>query len=279
MDVKWINVCGTWLGYPSRRLRRLSWSYNRDRLVWTGPAEQQDVQDDFDRLFHRKIMLPGDVYCAAPDEYVAELYGRALNKRFCSLPDDKKVDIRGRGMLASVLTPAQVLRIQAYEDEYKKKHGKAPGLGSHLICDVMQWPGSAGDSSGSEFPSQLKHGLFYSFDVRRLILGLEGMFANGFNVFEPDGAAFSSSLTPMLRRLSEGQIKHLSGNGMHLPSVCAWFVYVLMNTKRVESNKFVKEARLAKQAVSEEEEAEDENDDFAKDKVVDHDAGDADDEE
>ena len=49
--VIWIKVCGTWLGYPSKRRRNLSWSWNRDRLIWTGPAEQKDVQADFDRLF------------------------------------------------------------------------------------------------------------------------------------------------------------------------------------------------------------------------------------
>jgi hypothetical protein len=268
--VIWIKVCGTWLGYPSKRRRNLSWSWNRDRLIWTGPAEQKDVQADFDRLFHRKIMLPGDVFCAAPDEYVAGVYGHAMGKRVCSLPDGQNVDVRGRRMLASILTPAQLQRLHAYEETHEAKHGTPPGPGSPLIADVMQWPGMPGDSSGAVFPSQLKHGLYYSFAARRLLMGLEGMFANGFNVFEPDGAPWSSPLTPMLRRLSQSQIKHLSGNGMHCPSVCAWFVYVCMNTRRVESSKLVEEARLAKLAEGFD------HDDEGDDEGADHDAGDAD---
>ena len=145
--VIWIKVCGTWLGYPSKRRRNLSWSWNRDRLIWTGPAEQKDVQADFDRLFHRKIMLPGDVFCAAPDEYVAGVYGHAMGKRFCSLPDGQNVDVRGRRMLASILTPAQLQRLHAYEETHEAKHGTPPGLGSPLIADIMQWPGMPGDSS------------------------------------------------------------------------------------------------------------------------------------
>ena len=244
-QVVWVKVCGTHLGFPSKRERRLSFNANHLRLRWIGPTEQKDIQADFDNLFHRAIMLPGDVYCAAPADSVIGMYGQKMKQRFANLPHDQNVNVQGRGMLASVLTPGQLQRIKAYEDEYQSEHGHPPGQDSHLIVDSMQWPHMPGDTSGTLFPSQLKHGLYYSFTARRLILGLEYMFANGWNVFEPEGATFSSVLTPMLRKLSENQIKQLSGNGMMLPAIGAWFLYVCMNTVRVESSKIMEEHRLA----------------------------------
>ena len=41
-----------------------------------------------------------------------------------------------------------------------------------------------------------------------------------------------SALSPFLQTLSESSLKELSGNGMSLPPLCAWVLYVALNTRR-----------------------------------------------
>ena len=191
-------------------------------------------------------MLSGDVYCAAPRSVVEAVYKKMLSKRHHFLEEGEPVPIHGRAILAGMVTPGQCGRLQAYADqEGESSDGSLPA--SHLIADALQWPGSAGDTSGVLFPSQLKHGMYYSFTTRRLIVGLECMFANGWNVFAPPESPFSTQLSPLLHLLPENQLKSLSGNGMMLPTMAAWFVYCMMNTVRVESVKIMKEHALANQ--------------------------------
>lgn len=234
---------------------------NNLRLHWIGPEDQQSIQEDFNKLFHRKIMLNGDIYCQAPSAYVKRVYRGMMEKRKVFVPDDVEIPIHGRAILNQMLTAAQCTRLREYNTLFEQG-GFYPGSENRLIADALQWPGSAGDTSGILFPSQLKHGCYYSFGARRLVMGLEFMFANGFNVFEDPDSQFSSNLTPVLKTLKEHQLKALSGNGMMLPAMGCWFLYVLMNTVRIESVKMTKEHALASKATQPEDaEADDFEDD------------------
>ena len=46
-----IRVCGTHIGYPSKRLRSLAFGGYEPELVWCGPANPKEVQAEFDKLF------------------------------------------------------------------------------------------------------------------------------------------------------------------------------------------------------------------------------------
>ena len=51
-----IKVCGTFLGYPSKRLRSLAFGGYRGSLVWCGPQTPEEVQKEFERLFYKKTV-------------------------------------------------------------------------------------------------------------------------------------------------------------------------------------------------------------------------------
>ena len=44
-----------------------------------------------------------------------------------------------------------------------------------------------------------------------------------------------SALSPFLQTLSESSLKELSGNGMSLPPLCAWVLFVSIHTRRRDS--------------------------------------------
>ena len=82
--------------------------------------------------------------------------------------------------------------------------------------------------------------------------GLEGMVANGWHLFETEDHPFRSALSPFLSKLSESALKELSGNGMSLPPLCAWVLYVAIHTRRKDSPNITKEERLAADAFEQE---------------------------
>ena len=126
-------------------------------------------------------------------------------------------------MLRSFLSPGHLLRIQEYEQIYQANHGVLP--------------------SDPAAPEQLTHGLYYSFRQRRLILGVEHLLANGWNIGM--GGSYVSPLTPLLSKMSERDLKGLSGNGMNLQMIGAWVLYCAMNVKRKEADKLREEHKLS----------------------------------
>ena len=226
-----IRVCGTHIGFPSKRLRSLAFGGYEPELVWCGPANPKEVQAEFDKLFCRTLVTTGDSFLIAPEETVTAVYASLMNKRHNYLDSNAGVSFLGKGILRSILTGAQYARLTDYEDNYRRTTGMEP---ESLIADVEQNVGSPGDTSGPSFPSQLKHNTFYSYGKRRLCTGLEGMVANGWHIFEDENDKFSSPLAPFLKTLSEPKLKSLSGNGMSLPPLCAWILYIALNTARRE---------------------------------------------
>ena len=103
------------------------------------------------------------------------------------------------------------------------------------IVDVYQNVGSPADTAVSDFPSQLKHGLYDNFGRRRAATGLEGMIANGWHIHEMEDDPFMSALSPFLQTLSESSLKELSSNGMSLPPLCAWMLHAALHTRRRDS--------------------------------------------
>lgn len=228
------------IGYPSRRLRVLTFNLSRDRLIWTGPAEAEEVRKDFLSVFGRQTILDGDVYLAAADDLVADYYRHRLAKKRMHVDAGAPFSFRGRAILRSFLPPGEVVRLDDYSKVYEVEHANNPTRS--FIADLEQNVGQAGDSSGAWFPSQLTHGTYYSFSQRRLILGLEHLLANGLNAgLHPTSV---SPLAEVFQSMSGSQQKQLSGNGMNMQTLACWILYVAMNIKRKESDKLHEEHRL-----------------------------------
>ena len=239
-NVVWIKVCSSHGGFPSRRTRSLTFSNVRDRLHWVGPTDPQEVQRDFDSFFSRQLMLDGDIYLQASVEEVEEVYKKMLEKRQQYFDHESDISVYGKGILSSMLGPGQMSRLGAFADIYKEKSQKP------FLADCDHWPGSPGDTSGPLFPVQLKHGCIYSFAKRRLAIASEHLAAQGWHVLGiHSGSRFVSPVLPMLKELSTSQVKTLSGNGMSLPCIAAWFLYCFSNTIRVESAKLLEEHAVA----------------------------------
>ena len=209
--------------------------------MWVGPSNQQEIQAEFDGIFGRSVVLGGEAYVAAPEEAVRAVYYSMMAKRH-HYPEPN-LSLRGRGMLRSVLSPGNLARLEAYDMGLGRR---APGsFPESYMCDVDHWPGSPGDTAGGHFPCQLTHGHVVAYRKRRLVIGMEHLFAQGWHVFPQEGDLFVTKLLPKLQTLSEGNLKKLSGNGMHLPSIAAWYLYCFSRIVRSEDTKLRQEATLA----------------------------------
>ena len=251
--VVWIRACGSKIAYPSKRGRVLSFSGSQARLMWTGPSTQAEIQKDFNDTFNRKAMLDGDAYFKVSLTDVDRVYRQLLGKRHVHVPEKEDVDVHGRGVLRNALSAGHMNRLDAY-DELRIDDRTC-------IADLDHWPGSPGDTSGPLFPVQLRHGHLYSFKKRRLCLGLEHLHAQGWNVF--GDSCFETPLLPLFKSLKESAIKDLSGNGMHLPCIAAWYLYVMTHVVRLEDSKLLQEHRLSSAAVERATEEESHNEDIA----------------
>ena len=237
------------------------------KILWLGPSSQKDVQAEFDAIFGRSVVLAGEAYVVAPAETVQQVYRGMMAKKH-HYPTGN-FSIHGKGMLRSILGPGHLARLDAYQDECQRRPGSGDNPES-FICDVDHWPRTPGDTSGAFFPCQLTHGHLYAHRKRRLIVGMEHLCAQGWHVFPQEDDLFATPLLPKLRTLSENALKKLSGNGMHLPCLAAWWLYVMSRIARVHSPNFVGEHSLANaEAESEHEDESDKNDESEKEDVAD----------
>ena len=146
---------------------------------------------------------------------------------------------------------------------YKNEHGVFPTEG--YIVDVMQNPGSAGDYSGNWFSSQLRSCSYFSYGKRRLASASEHLLANGWNV--DLHRSYPCPLAPLLSEMPEQQLKAISGNGMNLQTLAAWFLYVGMSVERKEGDKF-REEQLREAVLKKDSEGEASDDDDAAEAIA-----------
>ena len=129
-----------------------------------------------------------------------------------------------------------------------------------MLCKIQD---PLENTSGKCLPSQLRAGTCYSYGARRLALASEHLLANGWNVdLHP---SYPSPLAPLLSKMPEHQLKALSGNGMNLQTLAAWFVYAGMSVKRKEGDKLREEHRLLEAVLKKDSDGEASDDDDAAD--------------
>jgi hypothetical protein len=210
------------------------------RLRWTGPSTPEAIQKDFDSIFGRGVVLNGNVFIRADKDKVEKLYRLKLEKKSVFRPEHEEVSAGGLTTLFHMISPGAYARMQAY-DKIRPLHEGPDGA---FLADLDHWPDAPGGARGPMFPCQLTHGTVMSWKHHRVFLGSEHLAANGWNLFPSSASAPVSPASDILMGLSDTKQKKLSGNGMRLPSLCAWKLYVLANTVRVESAKLVEETRL-----------------------------------
>ena len=199
--------------------------------------------------------MSGDAYLLADTAQVQKLYKEKLEKKHIYWPKDQDVPM-GDETLMKMLAPGVFKHMEAYSELRATKQGNDGAF----LADLDHWPEGPGGSCGPLFPCQLTHGTVKSWNGKRLFLGSEHLAANGWNLFPSSSSSPVSPLLDILLALTDREQKQLSGNGMHLPSLCAWKLYVFGNLVRVESAKLVEECRLAGKGNADADEGEDEAD-------------------
>lgn len=137
-----------------------------------------------------------------------------------------------------MLSPGQLNRLSGQQEGVWAEHVPA------YLVDLEQNPGTRADWSGANFPCQLTHGTVFSITKGRLVLAAGSLLANGWSIMNHP-SRFSSPLSHLLSTLAEHELKFLSGIGMALQALGAWFLYVAMHTCRISSWNVVSEFSLA----------------------------------
>ncbi|CAK9029031.1 Uncharacterized protein (Fragment) [Durusdinium trenchii] len=139
-------------------------------------------------------------------------------------------------LLRLILPPGGVQRFT----EWMEEASLASSLGGDFLFDIDHHPNTKGNSGGSDWPVNLRHGTVVAVNTQRpdsweIMTALEHFAAMGFLLFPEMQEDFGKSpMSEALEGLSSFQLKKFVGNGMHLVTQCAWMMYVLGNTSRVD---------------------------------------------
>ena len=226
------------LGWPSRRRRSFCCGLVRSRLTWVGPENDSDIQAEFDSIFKRQTMLDGNVFLLAPPSEVRAWYAKKLLARGIHVDDIEGLSIPN--VLRDILPPGARQRLTKYEEMVKQSPATSSSSGSGtgaFLADVEHWPGVA-IGRGSDFPCQLKHGTVVSLsgspDGRRVFMGSEHLAALGWHMFDSTSTRFTSHMKDILSKFPGHAQKAFSGNGMSLPALAAFSLYIWANTVRAQ---------------------------------------------
>ena len=142
-------------------------------------------------------------------------------------------ELRGQPMgtyLDQILCPSDLRNLIAYEADFQKM----PAGGQYFV-DVVQTPGQ-GCTGRSIIPTLDTHPKVYSFDHQRFATPMELSSAMGLDIYPGSlcGGRPVSPLVDIFRLMSVSQQLNVLGNGLHAPTMAAWYIYVLSNCVRIE---------------------------------------------
>ena len=146
-----------------------------------------------------------------------------------TLPDEW----RGKPMstyVDQIVPPSDFRNLREYEATYKTLPA-----GSSYFADIVQRPG-AGVVARAVIPSLNTHPKVYSFEHQRLATVMELSQAMGLDM-RPGvfcGSRPVSPLVDIFPLMSLHSQLFTLGNGLHAPTMAAWYIYVLSNCVRIE---------------------------------------------
>lgn len=225
------------MGWPCRRMRKLTAIINKKSLVWMGPDSEEGVERDFKERFYRGVVLDGSAFfCADNRERFAEYSALAANRK--NQLDEEMIGCANNSqrILAAVLPPGAIGRLREYE-EHRLSHDQA-GV---LMCDADHNKG-CGSTCGPDWPVQLTHGSIVMLkDAEEmgtmnwtLATWTEHFESMGFIMRQREGGLPISKMKQYLVDLPTWQKKFLCGNGMHLTTQAAFQLYVLCNVVKTD---------------------------------------------
>ncbi|CAE7282990.1 unnamed protein product [Symbiodinium sp. CCMP2592] len=210
------------LGLPVLRRRTYGVAINRKSLVWLG-SEQPDVTEEFLSIFGRSPTLDGDAYAGLDSvESIQETRAELARRRGIYGSADEIA-------LSALFTKAAQERFNKAASQYESRV-KSGDTGA-FIFDASQ---SENRSRINQLlPAATKTCVFVSLSKEHIFTQNEVDFSMGWPVL---GTASCPQYAPVLPRSLSQQSHHmrrrLSGNGMCLQQVFAWFLFVQSHCAR-----------------------------------------------
>ena len=181
-----------------------------------------------------KKLLPRiarELLCSRNDDSIRTRFpALAANYQFVdALPSE----LRGKPMstyLDLILPPSDLRNLNAYEADFQQLPA-----GSQYLVDIVQQPGH-GCVARSIMPTLDTHPKVYSFDHQRFATPMELSSAMGLDICPGAlrGGRPVSPLVDIFHLMSVSQQLAVLGNGLHAPTMAAWYIYVLSNCVRIE---------------------------------------------
>ena len=220
-------------GYATVRNRSLSAGINKEKFVWVGPPEEE-VQLTFDAIFCRNRCIDGRVYLMASEDEVRTFAISCATSRKKMLP----AATNPSSYFCTISPPHCVQLKSEYERSFASK-----GIPPPHFADLDHHAGF-GPKHGNMVPPLDTHPKTFTWhapgdghmNCERYLTPRELLASLGVDAYE--AISGGRNLSPLLTALeSQPLAKQLQmiGNGVHLPSIAAWFLFVVGNCIPVES--------------------------------------------
>lgn len=214
------------LGWPLTRRRLLAVGVSHSSLVWLGPLEPLALQEDFLRFFAAERAVGGDIFSgldSAESRHAMIRYMSSL--RGVWLRSGERIDYRK-------LLPKKA---QQFFDAYLEAASRRPD-GECFIADLSQNPAQR-FRGGPTLPTLARSSELYVMSAsppEKLTPG-ELLFAHGWPMVSTAlGDEYRSCCSCDVSCLTPAQQRRLLGNGMSLPIVSAFMLYVRSHLMRID---------------------------------------------
>lgn len=215
------------LGWPTSRERLLSAGLSLRTLVWVGPQTDEEIQEEFERLFARCPRVNGSIFLQEDDAEVQ----RWLRNQLCKRSYFPETLPEGDRLFEMLLAPGHLQRLEAYRG-FCAEHA---GLDGTFFCDLDHWPQSPGPDYGPMMPCLLTHGCILELSRARFVTPSERFLSLGFHAVKHASDRFFWDLGPYVLGQADRYTKSQSGNSQSLPIILAWNLYVFCNTVKRET--------------------------------------------
>lgn len=212
-------------GWPVKRIRSLTTHINDETTVWTG---SDNPAEEFEAIFSKSCLLDGSMLCLASDEERVRYMLSHARARGLHVPEDTSHITVQNLALNQYLNPGDQIRHQ----EYSAMRAERQSLMGTFFAEIGQNVGH-GSSAGSDMPCLTRSGEIFCWREGGLLTAKERLTSLGVPVYSETSEDFQCHFN--VDGLSDSEMIHLAGNGMHLDVMNAWAIYVMSNVVRRSS--------------------------------------------
>jgi hypothetical protein len=223
------------LGYPHYRLRSFAAGISKANYVWVGPKSDQAIQADYTSKFRQDVQCSAAAYLIASEDEILSHSRKLASDRKTPLGSEVTAAMVNEN-LHRICPAGMLVRKSSFEKFFVQNNVPPPWFGD-LDHNVSY--GTAGEASF--LPVLDTHPRLFTWPNglqgkgQRFMTPKELLFAQGFNVSNSLHRNRSESdLVGIFDTLRSRDQCFLLGNGMHVPTVASWMIYVLSNIVRID---------------------------------------------